>query len=176
MIGYGVMSLLMTATPLAMVACEHPFSDAAFVIQWHVVGMYAPSFVTGMLIQRAGLMKIMLTGVILVACCIAIAVSGIEVMNFWLALVLLGIGWNFMYVGATTLLTENHTAAERAKVQGVNDAAIFVTMVVSSLSSGVLFSYQGWQAMNIIAIPFLLIAGSGLAWLAIQRRPARPAM
>jgi len=176
MVSYGVMNLLMTATPLAMIACKHPFSDAAFVIQWHMVGMFAPSFVTGVLIRRFGLMTIMLTGVVLILICVAIAFSGVEVMHFWLALVLLGVGWNFMFVGATTLLTESHTPAERAKVQGVNDAAIFFTMVVSSLSSGALFTLQGWQTMNAAAIPFLALAGVGMIWLAIQRRASpRPA-
>jgi MFS family permease len=172
MVGYGVMNLLMTATPLAMVAGHHPFSDAAFVIQWHLVAMFAPSFVTGTLIQRFGLITIMLAGVVLSIVCVAIALAGLDLMNFWLALVLLGIGWNFMFVGATTLLTECHTPAERAKVQGVNDAAIFVTMVVSSLASGALFTFQGWQTMNLYAVPFLILAAAGIFWLAaVRRRP-----
>lgn len=170
MVGYGVMNLLMTATPLAMAACRHPFSEAAFVIQWHILGMFAPSFVTGSLIKRFGLLKIMLTGVALNVVCVAIALSGIDVMNFWLALVLLGVGWNFIYVGATALLTESHAPAERAKVQGANDFAIFSTMVVSSLSSGALFSAQGWQTMNMAAVPFLGVAAAGLIWLAVRRR------
>ncbi|MBI2294632.1 MAG: MFS transporter [Betaproteobacteria bacterium] len=170
MVGYGVMNLLMTATPLAM-GHQHPFSDAAFVIQWHVVAMFAPAFVTGSLIQRFGLATIMLTGVVLNFACVAIALAGVDVINFWLALVLLGVGWNFLYVGATTLLTESHTPAERAKVQGVNDAAIFITMVVSSLSAGALFTYQGWQTMNLYAVPFLILAGAGILWLAAARRP-----
>jgi len=171
MVSYGVMNLLMTATPLAMISHQHPFSDAAFVIQWHMVGMFAPSFVTGVLIQRFGLATIMLVGVVLNLVCIAVAFTGVDVMHFWLALVLLGVGWNFLFVGATTLLTESHTPAERAKVQGVNDAAIFITMVVSSLSSGALFTLQGWQTMNAVAVPFLALAGAGLVWLAMQRRP-----
>jgi len=176
MVSYGVMNLLMTATPLAMIACKHPFSDAAFVIQWHMVGMFAPSFVTGVLIRRYGLMTIMLAGVVLNLVCIAVAFTGVDVMHFWLALVLLGVGWNFLFVGATTLLTESHTPAERAKVQGVNDAAIFVTMVVSSLSSGALFTLQGWQTMNAAATPFLALAGAGIVWLAVHRRaPPKPA-
>lgn len=169
MVSYGVMNLLMTATPLAM-GHQHPFSDAAFVIQWHVVAMFAPAFVTGSLIQRFGLTAIMLTGVVLNFACVAIALAGVDVINFWLALVLLGVGWNFMYVGATTLLTESHTPAERAKVQGVNDAAIFITMVVSSLSAGALFTYQGWQTMNLYAVPFLILAGAGVLWLAASHR------
>ena len=175
-IGYGVMNLLMTATPLAMVACEHPFGEATFVIQWHVVGMFAPSFFTGSLIKRVGLVPVMLTGVVLNALCVAIAFSGVEVMHFWLALTLLGIGWNFLFVGSTTLLTESHTPAERAKVQGVNDSAIFVTLVVSSLSSGALFTFQGWQTMNASAVPLLVLAGAGILWFAaVRRRQTRAA-
>ena len=173
MVGYGVMNLLMTATPLAMVACRHPFSDAAFVIQWHIVAMFAPSFVTGTLIQRFGLMTVMIAGVVLNISCVAVALAGVDVMNFWLAMVLLGMGWNFMYVGATALLTECHAPTERATVQGVNDAAIFLTMVVSSMSSGALFTYQGWQTMNIVAVPFLLLAGTAMVWLAVARRQQR---
>lgn len=175
-IAYGVMNLLMTTTPLAMIACEHPFSDAAFVIQWHIVGMFAPSFVTGTLIKRFGLATVMLAGVILNVACVAIALNGVELMNFWLAMLLLGIGWNFMFIGATALLTESHTPAERAKVQGVNDAAIFVTLVASSLSSGALFTLQGWDAMNRWALPVLAVAGAAILWLAwIRRRPGRAA-
>jgi MFS family permease len=169
-VSYGVMNLLMTATPLAMGACAHPFSDAAFVIQWHIVGMFAPSFVTGNIINRFGLMAVMLVGVVLNIVCVAIALSGVSVMHFWLALLLLGVGWNFMFVGATALLTESHTPAERAKVQGVNDSAIFITMIISSLASGALFTIQGWQAMNMWAVPVLLVAGAGLLWLAWMRR------
>ena len=173
-VSYGVMNLLMTATPLAMVACEHPFSAAAFVIQWHLVAMFAPSFVTGSIIKRIGLLPVMIVGAVLMAICVAVALSGIEVMHFWAALVLLGIGWNFMYLGATTLLTETHTPAERGKVQGVNDMSISLTMVLSSLSVGALFTYQGWQTMNALALPFIAAATLAIVWLAISRR-ARPA-
>lgn len=170
MVSYGVMNLLMAATPLAMLAHHHRFSDAAFVIQWHIVGMYAPSFITGSLIHRFGLAQVMLTGVALNLLCVAIAVSGVDFMNFWIAMMLLGVGWNFMFVGATTLLTEAHRPAERAKVQGVNDAAIFVTLVASSLASGALFSLEGWVAMNYYALPVLALAGGGIIWLAARRR------
>jgi MFS family permease len=169
-ISYGVMNLLMTATPLAMDASAHPFSEAAFVIQWHIVGMFAPSFVTGNIINRFGLMTVMLVGVALNIVCVAIALSGMGVMHFWLAMVLLGIGWNFMFVGATALLTESHTPAERAKVQGVNDSAIFITMIATSLASGALFTIQGWRAMNMWAVPVLLLSGAAVLWLAWVRR------
>jgi MFS family permease len=174
-LGYGVMNLLMTATPLAMAACQHPFSDAAFVIQWHVVAMFAPSFVTGTLIQRFGLLPIMLAGVALEGLCVVVALAGVDVMNFWVALVLVGVGWNFIFVGATTLLTETHTPAERAKVQGINELAILCTLVASSLSSGVLFSYQGWEGMNFGALPCLVAAAAGILWLAWLRRQPRAA-
>ncbi len=170
--GYGVMNLLMVATPLAMVACQHPFSDAAFVIQWHVIGMFAPSFFTGTLIKRFGVINVMLTGVALNFACIAVALAGLEVAHFWAAMVLVGVGWNFMFIGGTTLLTECHTPSERGKVQGANDLAIFITMIVTSLSSGLLFTLQGWELMNQLAVPFLLLTGIAMLWLAaLQRRP-----
>jgi MFS family permease len=169
-VGYGVMNLLMTATPLAMAACEHPFSAAAFVIQWHMVAMFAPSFGTGPLIQRVGPLPVMLVGTLLAAGCVSVALAGMDVMHFWFALVLLGLAWNFMYLGASTLLTESHTPAERGKVQGVNDMAISFTMVVSSLSVGALFTYQGWQVMNTLAAPLIAISSAAILWLAFARR------
>ncbi|MBY0267619.1 MAG: MFS transporter [Burkholderiales bacterium] len=173
MVGYGVMNLLMTATPLAMQSCAHPFSEAAFVIQWHVIAMFAPSFVTGSLIKRFGVRNIMFTGVLLSLSCVAIALSGVEVMHFWIALMLIGVGWNFMYLGGTTLLTEVHTPAEKAKVQGANDMAIFITMAVSSASSGWLFSARGWEIMNYGAIPFLVLTGAAI--LVLRQRPSAAA-
>ena len=172
MVGYGIMNLLMTATPLAMRSCAHPFSDAVFVIQWHVIAMFAPSFVTGSLIKRFGVHNILFTGVLLSLACVAIALSGVEVMHFWVALVLIGVGWNFMYLGGTTLLTETHTSAEKAKVQGANDMAIFITMAISSASSGWLFSAKGWELMNYGAIPFLVVTGAAILVFARGRRRA----
>jgi MFS family permease len=168
--GYGVMNLLMVATPLAMMACQHPFSAAAFVIQWHVIAMFAPSFFTGALIKRYGVINVMLTGVVLNLGCVGVALSGLAVAHFWTALVLLGIGWNFMFIGGTTLLTECHTPSERGKAQGANDLAIFITMAVTSLSSGLLFTLQGWELMNRLAVPFLLLTGGAMLWLAALRR------
>jgi hypothetical protein len=171
-VGYGVMNLLMTATPLAMSACPLPFSDAAFVIQGHVIAMFAPSFFTGALIKRLGILTVMLAGVALMLGSVAIALSGLDVAHFWIALALLGVGWNFMFIGGTTLLTECHTSAERAKAQGANDLAIFITMTATSLSSGLLFTLQGWALMNKLAVPFLLLAGAAMMWLAALRRHA----
>ena len=168
-VGYGVMNLLMTATPLAMTACRLPFSDAAFVIQGHVIAMFAPSFVTGALIKRFGILTIMLVGVLLNFACIATALTGIDVTHFWVALVFLGVGWNFMFIGGTTLLTECHSPAERGKVQGLNDLVIFITMAATSLSSGLLFTLQGWTLMNKMAVPFLVLAAGSILWLANVR-------
>src|SRR5690606_35943798 len=117
-----------------------------------------------------GVLNIMLLGVVLSLGCVMAALSGLDVLNFWLALVLIGVGWNFMFIGATTLLTECHTPSERGKVQGANDLAIFVTMTVTSLSSGLLFTLQGWVMMNRLAVPFLLLAGIAVLWLAARRR------
>lgn len=172
MVGYGVMNLLMTATPLAMKSCEHPFSDAAFVIQWHVVAMFAPSFFTGALIKRFGVRTILFTGVLLSLACVGMALSGVAVMHFTIALILIGVGWNFMYLGGTTLLTDTHTPSEKAKVQGANDMAIFITMAISSASSGWLFSARGWEVMNYGAVPFLVLTGLAILFFGRSARPA----
>ena len=169
-VGYGIMNLLMVATPLAMAACAHSFSDSAFVIQWHVIAMFAPSFFTGSLIKRCGVLPIMLVGVGLNLTCVAIALTGIAVAHFSWALVALGVGWNFMYIGGTTLLTDCHTPAERGKVQGVNDLAVFVTMAATSVSSGLLFTLQGWSAMNRAAIPVLIAVALCMMWFGLRRR------
>ena len=169
-LGYGVMNLLMVATPLAMSFCQHPFAAAAFVIQWHVVGMYAPGFVTGDLIKRFGVLPVILLGVLLVGGCVAAALAGNTIAHFTFALVLLGVGWNFMYTGATTLLTQAYEPAEKAKVQGLNDFIVFATMGVSSLSSGALVSSAGWERMNLGAVPVLMLVAAAVGWLAWLRR------
>lgn len=170
MIGYGVMNLLMTVTPLAMGHHHHPYHDAAFVIEWHVIGMFAPSFVTGSLIKRFGVLNIMLAGAGLMFACVATALSGTALLNFWLALVLLGVGWNFLYLGGTTLLTECYTPAEKAKTQGANDFMVFVAMATSSLSSGALLNRAGWETLNYWALPFLVLTSGATLWLALKRR------
>lgn len=173
-LGYGVMNLLMTATPLAMSFCNHPYAAAAFVIEWHVVGMYAPGFVTGGMIQRFGVLKVIVAGTALVAAAISIAISGNEVAHFWVALVSLGIGWNLMYTGGTTLLTEVYTAHDKAKTQGLNDFIVFTVMGVSSFSSGVLVDAAGWERMNVVALPFVAVVAIASLWLAAQRKGAVP--
>lgn len=173
-LGYGIMNLLMTATPLAMDFCGYPFSAAALVIEWHVVGMYGPGLFTGSLIQRFGALKLIAVGVALIAACIAVALSGLAIAQFWAALVLLGVGWNFMYTGGTTLLTEAYAPAEKAKTQGLNDAIVFTVMTLSSFSSGALVSAAGWQWMNVGALPLLVVVAGATVWLGWlrQRRPA----
>jgi MFS family permease len=169
-LGYGIMNLLMTATPLAMSFCSHPFSAAAFVIEWHVVGMYAPGFFTGSLIRRFGALKVIAAGVVLMVACVAVALSGIALWQFWAALVLLGVGWNFMYTGGTTLLIEAYKPAEKAKTQGMNDVIVFAVMSVSSFSSGALVSAAGWEWMNLGALPLLVVVAGAVLWLTLLRR------
>lgn len=169
-IGYGVMNLLMTATPLAMRLCGHPYSAAATVIGAHVVGMFGPSFFTGTLIRRFGVLQVMAAGALLLYAVVAIALSGISVPHFWLALVLLGIGWNFLYIGGTTLLTDACSPAERAKTQGANDSIIFLTMMVTSFGSGVLIDAKGWEVLNWLALPFITVAAAAVLWLLARRR------
>jgi MFS family permease len=174
-VGYGLMNLLMTATPIAMSFCSHPFASAALVIQWHVVGMYAPGFVTGSLIRRFGVLNVILAGIVLVAACVAVALNGITVTHFLIALALLGVGWNFMYTGGTALLTEAYAPAEKARTQGANDFVVFATMGVSSLASGAMVSTAGWEAMNRAMLPVLAAVAAVVIWFAWRRRAVRPA-
>ncbi len=176
MLSYGIMNLMMTSTPLAMHAHEHHFNDAAFVLQWHMIGMYAPSFFTGSLIHRFGVLNIIVAGIVLMFACVLSALSGTMIINFWLAMFLLGVGWNFMYVGGSALLTECHSPAERAKTQAANDFMVFATMAISSMSSGLLLNKSGWSAVNYGTIPFLLLATAATFWLMWQRRAAAVAV
>ncbi len=174
-LSYGIMNLFMTSTPLAMRAHDHHFNDAAFVLEWHVIGMYAPSFFTGWLINRFGVLSVIFAGIVLLFASILAALSGTQLVNFWTALFVLGVGWNFMYVGGSALLTECHSTAERAKTQAANDFLVFVTMAISSASSGMLMSKSGWHAVNFGSIPFLVLAAAATGWLMWQRRPAASA-
>ncbi|RCK51145.1 MFS transporter [Thalassospira profundimaris] len=147
-LGYAVMSFVMTATPLAILDCNYVFGDAAFIIQWHVVGMYAPGFFTGNLIRRFGSLVIIQAGAVCTLVCLLFGLTGIDLMtHFWPALVLLGIGWNFMFVGATTLLTENYRPSEQARVQAINEFAVFGTVAVASLSAGSIYAGAGWSVL-----------------------------
>jgi len=174
-VGFGVMNLLMTATPLAMGLCGHTYSSAATVIGWHVIGMFGPSFFTGSLINRFGVLQVMFAGALILYGVVAIALSGISVPHFWFALVLLGIGWNFLYIGGTTLITDACTRAERAKTQGANDLLIFAMMATSSFSSGLLLEKGGWETLNYLALPFITVAIAAILWLLARRRVAAAA-
>ena len=171
-IGAAVMMLVMTATPLAMQICGQPIGAAATVIQWHVLGMFAPSFFTGSLIRRFGVLWIMGTGVFLLASHVAIALSGIEFLHFLSGLILLGIGWNFLFVGGTTLLTEAYRPSERAKVQATHDFLMYGSVTIATFSSGSLLNNFGWQAVNLSVLPFLLIALLMIIALGVQQKRA----
>ena len=175
-LSYGVMNLLMTATPLAMGHEQHSFSSAALVIEWHVIGMFAPGFFTGNLIARFGVLRLMLVGAALNFVCVAIALSGTGVIHFWAALFLLGVGWNFVFVGATTLLTESHHPQEKALVQGINDACVFATMAASSFASGLLLHANGWTMLNHVSLAPLAIMTIAIVWLVRMRRVRAPAV
>ncbi|TVQ38540.1 MAG: MFS transporter [Geminicoccaceae bacterium] len=172
-VGQSVMSFLMVATPLAMIGCGHAFGDATMVIKWHVVAMFAPSFVTGQLIQRFGVERIIVTGALLNLGCVLVNTQGLEVVHFWLGLVLLGVGWNFMFVGGTTLLTRAYAPEERAKVEGINEVAMFSTVVLASGASGAMLEIMGWAAMNLLVIaPIVAVT---IAVFLLARAEARPA-
>jgi MFS family permease len=166
-----LMNLVMTSAPLAMVMCQHTVSDAALGLQWHVIGMFAPSFVTGSLIVRFGLWRIMATGLALLIVAALIGIAGTAIWNFWLGLTLLGVGWNFAFIGATTLVTQCHGPRERNKVQAFNDFLVFGAMAAGSFSSGLLLAHYGWVAVNAVVFPGVLIAALLLAWGTFVRSP-----
>jgi MFS family permease len=165
-VSYAVMLLVMTATPIAMVGHGHGVGDAVQVIQWHVLGMFAPSFFTGALIARFGAPRVMVVGFALLTGHVAIALAGTGLLHFLSGLVLLGVGWNFAFVGGTTLLTSAYREGEQARAQAINDFVVFGTVAAASLSSGWLYHQFGWQTLNLVAAPFLavaLVAALGLA-------------
>ena len=170
--GGGVMILAMTATPLAMTHHQHHLSDTALVIQLHVLGMFLPSFFTGSLIARFGVLRIMASGVALLAGHVLLSLSGTGFASFASALVLLGIGWNFLYIGGTALLTETYSEAEKGRAQAMNDLTIFATSLICALGAGVLHQLFGWQMLNLMLLPWLGLAAAALLWLASRRRLA----
>jgi MFS family permease len=172
MVGFSAMSLVMTSTPLAMVDHGLTEGNATDVVRWHIVAMFAPSFFTGSLIARFGRLPVIAVGLLLLGVCGAIAVAGVELQHFYLALIALGMGWNFSYVGATSLLGTTHTRAEQAKVQGLNDFLVLGLVAVGSFGSGALLSSYGWTAVQYAMAPALLLALAGIAWLALVARPA----
>ena len=169
-LGYGVMNLLMAATPLAMQICKLPFSSIALVLEWHVIGMFAPGFFTGHLIKRFGALPIMAVGVLLNLLCILIALSGVELHQFLIALFALGVGWNFLFTGATTLSLQTYTPEEKDRAQAALNFCVFATLAVTSFASGVLVTTQGWTLLNIGSLLPVLLTGAAVTWLLFKRR------
>ena len=174
MVSYALMNLVMTSTPLAVVGCGFDAGDAADVVSSHVLAMYVPSFFTGHLIARFGVEKIMAAGLLILAAAGAVALHGVELGNFFVALILLGIGWNFGFIGATTMLAGAHAPHERGRMQGLNDLLVFGGVTFASLASGGLMNcsggsaVEGWTAVNLAMAPFLVLAGGALIWLALR--------
>jgi len=173
-VSYALMNLVMTSSPLAVVGCGFQTADAADVVTAHVLAMYAPSFVTGHLIVRFGVERVMTLGLVILAGAGAVAISGVALPNFFGALILLGIGWNFGFIGATTLLSGSHAPEERGRMQGMNDLILFGGVTLASFSSGGLMNCSGgsvqagWALVNIAMLPFLALAGAALIWLALR--------
>lgn len=171
MVSYAMMSMVMTATPVAMIGCHHSPADAADTVRWHVVAMFLPSLVTGRLIARFGSERVIVAGMTMLAICGVVALSGQSVREFTIALILLGVGWNFGFIGATSLVTECHRASERGKVQAVNDLAVFGFVVTASALSGTLLAHFGWSGVNITLFPVIAV---GIALVIVLPRLARP--
>ncbi|WP_424967636.1 MFS transporter [Dinoroseobacter sp. S375] len=178
MVAYALMNLVMTSTPLAVVGCGFTTGNAADVVSLHVIAMFAPSFFTGHLINRFGVEKIVATGLLILGAGGAVALSGVALGNFFVALALLGVGWNFGFIGATTMLASAHSAGERGRIQGLNDAIVFGCVTMASLASGGLMNCSGgdvvagWTAVNLAMAPLLALAGGALIWLVLKPKPA----
>ena len=178
-VSYALMNLVMTSSPLAVVGCGFKTADAADVVTAHVLAMYAPSFVTGHIIARFGAERVMALGLVILAGAGAVAMAGVGLMNFFVALALLGVGWNFGFIGATTMLAGSHAPEERGRMQGMNDLIVFGGVTLASFSSGGLMNCSGgsvqagWTAVNMAMLPFLMLAGGALIWLAMQPKPTR---
>ena len=172
-LGFGVMNLLMVATPLAMEVCSYPFSSTAMVLEWHIIGMFAPGLVTGALITRFGVTRIIVAGCLLMIACVIVALQGTQIYHFLIALFLLGVGWNFMYTGGSNLLTRCYRPQEKNKVQGFMDACVFGTMITSSAASGALIHVNGWAVLNTFSLPFIVFVLGTIIWLSMRlRNPA----
>jgi MFS family permease len=171
-LSYGVMNLLMAATPLAMQVCGFSFDDAALVLEWHVIGMFAPGFFTGHLIKKFGTLQVMGAGVVLNLACIAIALTGVELPQFLAALFLLGLGWNFLFTGSTTLAMKAWTPAEKDRGQAAINFLVFATMALTSFASGALVTTQGWVWLNIGSLLPVALTGVALVWMALKQKSA----
>jgi MFS family permease len=167
---YALMNLMMTSAPLAMFDCGHSVADAALGIQWHVLAMYGPSFFTGSLILRFGVARVAAVGLVLLALSAVVGLSGLTVWHFWAALILLGVGWNLAFVGATTMVTDCHRPEERNKVQAFNDFLIFGSMAIGSFVSGSMLAHYGWYLVNILMFPVVAVAGAMLIWQTARER------
>jgi len=172
LVAYGLMSFVMTSAPLAMVACGHSVGDAALGIQWHVLSMYGPSFFTGKLIARFGKGTVTVTGLLLTALAAIVGLSGLSVGHFWLALILLGLGWNLGFIGATAMVTDCYRPEERVKVQAANDFLVFGSVAIASFSAGGLLSHGGWEVVNWLVFPPIALALAAVAWQRFQRPAA----
>jgi len=178
MVSYALMNLVMTSTPLAVVGCGYQKSNAADIVSAHVVAMYLPSFFTGHLIARFGTARVIGTGLVILAGAGAVALSGVDLPHFFLALILLGAGWNFAFIGATTMLAASYRPEEKGRIQGINDFLVFGGVTVASLSSGTLMNCSGasviagWNAVNLAMLPFLVLAGASLIWLVMRPKAA----
>ena len=176
MVTYALMNLVMTSTPLAVVGCGYTANNAADIVSAHVLAMFIPSFFTGHLIVRFGVEKIVATGLVILAAAGAVALHGVAIENFYIALILLGFGWNFGFIGATAMLTAAHEPHERGRVQGMNDVLVFGGVTMASLASGGLLNcsggtpVEGWSAVNMAMAPFLMLAGGSLIWLMFQSK------
>lgn len=175
-LSYGVMNLLMAATPLAMQVCGFDFNASALVLEWHVIGMFAPGFFTGHLIKRLGVLPIMGAGVVLNFACVAVALAGIELHHFGIALFLLGVGWNFLFTGATTLSMTAYRPEEKDRAQAAINFCVFGTLAMSSFASGVLVTTQGWTLLNAGSLVPIAVTGVALAWLALLQRRGQRAL
>ena len=169
-LGYGVMNLLMAATPLAMQVCGFEFSASALVLEWHVIGMFAPGFFTGHLIKRFGVLPVMGVGVLLNLACVAVALMGVELHHFGIALFLLGVGWNFLFTGSTTLALTAYRPEEKDRAQAAINFCVYATLALSAFSSGVLVTTQGWTLLNAGSLVPIVATGLALAWLGAQRK------
>ncbi len=167
---YSMMNMVMTAAPLAMIECDHSVTEATLGLQWHVLGMFLPSFFTGTLIARFGVERVIAAGFAILLASAAIGMSGITLWHFWIALVLLGIGWNFGFIGATTLVTQTHRPEERTRVQSFNDFLVFGSMAIGSFGSGKVLAVFGWAAVNQIVFPVVLTVALMLGWLVLRQR------
>ena len=174
-LGYGVMNLLMAATPLAMQVCGYSFSDAALVLEWHVIGMFAPGFFTGHLIKKFGTLPIMGVGVLLNFACIAVALNGVDLHQFVIALFLLGLGWNFLFTGSTTLSMQAWRPEEKDRAQAAINFCVFATMALTSFASGALVTTQGWTWLNIGSLLPVSLTAVALLWLLVKQKTAPPA-